>query len=59
MRDELLIFGKSLLTTIFSWIRPAFGEPRHARRATKSIGGALRYPRNGFQKSGSDSGAFV
>jgi len=30
--------------------KPLFGEPRRARRATKSMGGALRRPKNGFQK---------
>jgi len=36
------------------------GEPRFARRATKSMGGAERRPRNGFQKIGtSGSGVFI
>jgi len=39
---------------------PLFGEPRRARRTAKSMGGALRRPRNGFQKIGtSGSGVFI
>jgi len=39
---------------------PLFGEPRRARRATKSMGGALRRPKNGFRKIGTSGfGVFI
>jgi hypothetical protein len=39
---------------------PALGEPRFARRATKSMGGNGCRPRNGFQKIGtSDFGVVI
>jgi len=39
---------------------PLFSEPRFARRAAKSMGGALRRPKNGFQKIGTSGfGVFI
>ena len=39
---------------------PLFGEPRFARRAAKSMDGAVRRPRNGFQKIGTSGfGVFI
>jgi hypothetical protein len=39
---------------------PLFGEPRFGRRATKSMGGAQRRPRNSFRKIGTSGfGVFI
>jgi len=47
-------------TKIVRDLEPLLGEPRRARRATKSMGGTVRRPRNGFRKIGkSGFGVFI
>jgi len=53
--SAILLYSKNSFlgkanTKIARDFEPLFGEPRPARRATKSMGGALRRPKNGFQK---------
>ena len=45
-------YGQSKYEKIARDFEPLFGEPRFARRATKSMGGALRRPKNDFWKIG-------
>jgi len=55
-----ILFRAKQILKIARDFEPALGEPRRARRATKSMGGALRRPKNGFRKIGtSGSGVFI
>jgi len=55
-----ILFWAKQIEKIARDFEPALGEPRFARRAAKSMGGALRRPRNGFQKIGkSGFGVFI
>jgi len=55
-----ILFWAKQIEKIAKDFEPALGEPHFSRRATKSMGGALRRPRNGFQKIGkSGFGVFI
>jgi len=45
-----ILFRAKQILKIARDFEPALGEPRRARRAAKSMGGAVRRPRNGWSK---------
>ena len=59
-KAKILFTGKAKNIKNRKGYEPLFGEPCRARRATKSMGGAVRRQRNGIKNAGKyGSGVFI